>query len=64
MLVAASRRVWLGVSSANRFRLLDLTCFIVGNNTLTHEPYVLPNVEGIVSAKPFSMGTLSLLTNF
>ena len=62
MLVVESRRqlfsVWFGI----RFLFLDLTSFIV-ENVLSHT-YVLPNIECIFSAKSFSMGNLSLLTNF
>jgi len=41
---------------------LNLSCFIVVENVLSHM-YVLPNVERIFSAKSFSFGNLSLLTN-
>jgi len=62
MLVAASRRLWSGFSSAIRFLFLDLTCFMVEN--VLSRTYVLPNVERIFSAKSFSLGNLSLLANF
>ena len=45
-----------------RFPFLDLTCYIV-ENVLSHT-YVLPNIECVFSAKSFSLGNLSLLTNF
>jgi len=44
----------------------DLTCFIVENvRTLTHLRYVVfPKALPSLSAKSFSLGKLSLLTNF
>ena len=40
----------------------DLTCFMV-ENVLLHT-HLLPNIEYIFCAKSFSLGNLSLLTNF
>jgi len=40
----------------------DLSCFIA-ENVLSHE-YMFPNIECIFNAKSFSLGNLSLLTNF
>jgi len=62
MLVVSSRKLWSGVSSAIRFLFLDLICFML-ENVLSHT-YVLPNVDRIFSAKSFSLGNLSYLTNF
>jgi len=55
----ASRKLSSSVLSAIRFLFLDLTCFIE-ENILEHK-YVYPN---IFSAKFFSLGNTSLLTNF
>jgi len=62
VLLVKSQRLSSSVSSASRFLFSDLTCFIV-ENALSHT-HVFPNIECIFSAKSFSLGNLSLLTNF
>jgi len=62
MLLVASRRLSSSVSSAIRFPFLDLTYFIVETG-LSHT-HVFPNIECIFCAKSFSLGYLSLLSNF
>ena len=61
MLVVESRRQLSSVWFTIRFLFLDSTSFIV-ENVLSHT-YVLSNIEFIFSAKSFSLGNLSLLTN-
>jgi len=59
ILVVASRRLSSSVPPAIRILFLDLTCFIVEN--------VFSRVcisKHIFIAKSFSLGNLSLLTNF
>jgi len=62
MLVVASRRLVSTVLCALRFLFLDLACFMV-EKVLSHT-YALPNMAYTFSAKSFSLGILSLLTNF
>jgi len=63
MLVAPNRRLWPSILSTIRFLLFsDVTCFMVVD-VLSHT-YVLPNIECNFSAKSFSLGNLSLLTDF
>ena len=61
ILVVANQRQ-LSSWFAIRFLFLDLISFIA-ENVLSHI-YVFPNIECIFSAKSFSLGNLSLLTNF
>ena len=62
MQVVASYRQLSSVWFAIRFLFIDLTSYIV-ENVLSHT-YVLQNIEWIFSVKFFSLGNLSLLTNF
>jgi len=59
MLVVASWRLSSSVPPAIRFLFLHFTCFIV-ENVFSH----VPISKHIFIAKSFSLGNLSLLTNF
>ena len=56
------QQFWSNVSSAIRFMLSNLTCFIV-ENLFTHT-HVFLNIDCIFSAKSFSLKNLCSLTNF